>query len=149
MSKGFFKQEYWNQLPFPSPGDLPDPGNEPTSLKSPALAGRFFTTNSTWEAQPLSGDPVYEQSLSLLQGTGLPKKALVSEDWFKQALTNHFQNCLRPPGSCKTHFQHKRDPFCSHFCAFRICLPLHIKFTFENRARGETSSFPFTLRYCH
>ena len=35
----------------PSLGDLPDPGIEPTSLKSPALAGRLFTTSSTWETQ--------------------------------------------------------------------------------------------------
>ena len=34
----------WNGLPFPSPGGLPDPGIEPASLMSPALAGRFFTT---------------------------------------------------------------------------------------------------------
>ena len=32
------------ELPFPSPGDLPDPGMEPTSLMFPALAGRFFTS---------------------------------------------------------------------------------------------------------
>ena len=38
---GFPRQEYWSRLPFPSPGDLPDPGIEPVS---PALAGRFFTT---------------------------------------------------------------------------------------------------------
>ena len=38
---GFPKQEYWSGLPFPSPGDLPDPG---IKHKSPALAGRFFTT---------------------------------------------------------------------------------------------------------
>ena len=41
LSMGFPKQEYWNELPFPSSGDLPDPGVEPTS---PVLAGRFFTT---------------------------------------------------------------------------------------------------------
>ena len=35
-------------LPFPSPGDLPNPGLEPTSLASPALAGGFFTTSTTW-----------------------------------------------------------------------------------------------------
>jgi len=34
---------------FPTPGDLPNPGIEPVSLASPALAGRFFTTNATWE----------------------------------------------------------------------------------------------------
>ena len=42
-SMGFSRQEYWSRLPFPSPGDLPHPGIEPTS---PALAGRFFTTAS-------------------------------------------------------------------------------------------------------
>ena len=40
----FSRQEYWSGLPFPSPGDLPDPRIEPTSLASPALAGRVFTT---------------------------------------------------------------------------------------------------------
>ena len=39
---GFSKQEYWRGLPFPPPGDLPDPGIKPTSLMSPALAGGFF-----------------------------------------------------------------------------------------------------------
>ena len=41
LSMRFPKQEYWKGLPFPSPGDLPDPGIEPVS---PALAGGFFTT---------------------------------------------------------------------------------------------------------
>ena len=49
-SMGFSRQEYWNGLPCPPPGDLPDPGIEPMSLISPALAGRFFTTSTTWEA---------------------------------------------------------------------------------------------------
>ena len=38
---GFFRQEYWSGLPFPPPGDLPDPGIE---LVSPALADGFVTT---------------------------------------------------------------------------------------------------------
>ena len=41
LSMEFLRQEYWSGLLFPSPGDLPDPGTEPTS---PALAGGFFTT---------------------------------------------------------------------------------------------------------
>ena len=49
----FSSQEYWSELPFPTPGDLPDSGTEPVSLASPALAGGFLTTNATWEA-PLS-----------------------------------------------------------------------------------------------
>ena len=32
-----FRQEYWSGLPFPTPGDLPDPGIKPVSLESPAL----------------------------------------------------------------------------------------------------------------
>ena len=46
LSMGFFQQEYWNGLPFPSPGDLSDPGIEPLSPVSPALAGRFFPSES-------------------------------------------------------------------------------------------------------
>ena len=37
LSMGFPRQEYWNELSFPSPGDLPNPGIEPQSLASPAL----------------------------------------------------------------------------------------------------------------
>ena len=44
LSMGFPRQEYWSGLPFPAPGDLPNPGIEPVSLVSPALAGRFFIT---------------------------------------------------------------------------------------------------------
>ena len=42
LAMGFSKQEYWRGLSFPPPGDLPDPGIEPTSLVSLALAGGFF-----------------------------------------------------------------------------------------------------------
>ena len=41
---GVLRQEYWRGLPCPSPGYLPHPGSEPTSLVSPALEGGFFTT---------------------------------------------------------------------------------------------------------
>ena len=44
LSMGFPRQEYWSGLPFPPPGDLPNPRLEPESLVSPALAGGFFTT---------------------------------------------------------------------------------------------------------
>ena len=40
LSLEFPRQEYWSGLPFPPPGDLPNPGVEPASS---ALAGRFFT----------------------------------------------------------------------------------------------------------
>ena len=47
---GFSRQEYWSGWPRPPPGDLPDPGIEPESLMSPALAGGLFTTGAIWEA---------------------------------------------------------------------------------------------------
>ena len=51
LSMGFSRQEYWSGLSWPSPGDLPDPGNDPGHLFSPSLAGWFFSTSATWEAQ--------------------------------------------------------------------------------------------------
>ena len=50
LSMEFYRQEYWNGLPFPPPGNLPDPGIKPTSPASPVFSGRFFTTEP-WEAQ--------------------------------------------------------------------------------------------------
>ena len=51
LSMGFSQQEYWSGLPFLPPGDLANPGTEPTSVMFPALAGQFFTTSATWDAQ--------------------------------------------------------------------------------------------------
>ena len=59
LSMEFSRQEYWSGLPFPTSGDLPDLGMEPTSLVSPALAGRFFTT------EPL-GKPLHIIKFTLL-----------------------------------------------------------------------------------
>ena len=56
LSMGFFRQEYWSGLSFPSPGRLPDPGIEP---RSPALAGRFFTTSAIWEAPSFPYSPLF------------------------------------------------------------------------------------------
>ena len=49
---GFLRQEYWSGLPFPSPGDLSDPGIEP---ESPALADGFFTTEPLRKPYSLEG----------------------------------------------------------------------------------------------
>ena len=46
---------YWSGLPFPPPGDLSHSRTEPLSLAPPALAGRFFTTESRGE--PFKGQP--------------------------------------------------------------------------------------------
>ena len=47
LSTEFSRQEYWSGLPFPSPGDLPNPGIKPGSLMSPALAAGFLITSIT------------------------------------------------------------------------------------------------------
>ena len=52
----FSRQEYWNGLPFPSPGDLPNPGTEPACPAGPELAGGFITTE-------LPGKPVLSADL--------------------------------------------------------------------------------------
>ena len=59
------RQEYWSGVLFPTPEDLPDPGIKPASPASPALAGGFFTTSTTWEA--ISFEPTYY---------GYPEKAM-------------------------------------------------------------------------
>ena len=62
---GISQAEYWSGLPCPPPGDLPDPGIEPVS---PALAGRFFTTEPCGKPIPLRYQPPKdEDSLDLLR----------------------------------------------------------------------------------
>ena len=56
---GFSRQEFWSWLPCPPPGDLPNPGIEPESLLSPALAGGFCITSPTWEAASHYNDITY------------------------------------------------------------------------------------------
>ena len=50
LSMIFSRQEYWSGLPFPSPGNLPNPRTKPTSLMSSALIGRFLTMSPSWGA---------------------------------------------------------------------------------------------------
>ena len=49
LSIGFPRQEYWSGLLYPPSGDLPDPGSEPASPMSPALAAGLFTASATWD----------------------------------------------------------------------------------------------------
>ena len=55
LSMGFPRQEFWSGLPFPTPGDLLDPGIKPASLTSLALAGGFFPTSTIWEVPLVHG----------------------------------------------------------------------------------------------
>ena len=71
LSMGFSRQEYWSGLPCCPPGDLSNPGIEPTSLMSPALAGGFFTTSTPWDKKGLS--QICKISLNYLKGASQPQ----------------------------------------------------------------------------
>ena len=71
LSMGLFRQEYWSGWACRPPGGLPDPGIEPTSPVTPALAGRFFTT-------VLPGMP-YQGFLRLLESVGREGAVTYSE----------------------------------------------------------------------
>ena len=68
LSMGSSRQEYWSGLPFPTPGDLPDPGTEPTSLKSLALTGGSFTTEPAGKPD-VTKKETFDQS-NILQNEG-------------------------------------------------------------------------------
>ena len=65
VSIGLSRQEHWSGLPFP-PGDLPNPRMEPTSSESPALAGRFFTTEPPGKPKGHKVQVKVAQSCSIL-----------------------------------------------------------------------------------
>ena len=93
LSIGFSRQEYWSGLPWPPPGDLPHPGIKYTSPFSPALADRFFTTSTTWEAP------------------GLPEKQHLFTASLKHAPSTLVLSC---PTQCQiqswTHHEHQMVP---------------------------------------
>ena len=119
LSTGFSRQEYWSGLPCHSPGDLPNPGIEPTSLMSPALAGRFFTTSATGKCTHLHTH------------THTHTHTHIYIYKYTHTCTNiyiytcvHAQSCLihcnsmdhSPPGSCvQGFFPGKNTRVCCHF----------------------------------
>ena len=64
-----FRQEYWSRWPLPTPGNLPNPEIDFTSLAFPALASGFFTTSITWEA-PQKGAEDLNKHLSKKERDG-------------------------------------------------------------------------------
>ena len=81
LSIGFSRQEYWNGLLFPPPGDLPNPGIEPVSVASLALAGGFFTP-----VPP--GKPLYKPSLNACHVAGVVLELSNKEkSWFLSTWT--------------------------------------------------------------
>ena len=78
---GIFQQEYWGSLPFPSLGDLPDPGIEPMSLVVSCIAGRFFTTAPPTDLQRITQNNDY-----------LIYELFKSQLWSKRQLIHGFDN---------------------------------------------------------
>ena len=83
LSMWFPRQQNWSGSPCPPPVDSPNPGMEPMSLTSTAMAGRFFTARTTWEAQMkrcCGPSPSWEQHVTPgldLRGTDWPTRAEV------------------------------------------------------------------------
>ena len=105
LSMGLSRQQYRSGLPCPPPGDLPNPGIEPTALTSPVLAGEFFTTSATWEATKDRTKREAEPSNSCQppageQGPGHRKQGLSVKreaGWPSQ----HLRPCFRSPSECR------------------------------------------------
>ena len=106
LSTGFSRQEYWSGLPCPSPGDLPDPGIEPTSLTSSALAVRPFTTSTTWEALVIA----YEYILLQIRSDQ------ISHSVVSDSLRPHESQHARPPWPSPTPRVHSDSCPSSQWC---------------------------------
>ena len=99
LSMGFTRQEYWSGLPCPPPGNLPDPGIEPTSFMSPALAGGLFTASATWEA--------HIKTKQVLIVFPVPLYSLLSS----------------PLAFCRLHYQCRRASlFCTFVSREHLCI---------------------------
>ena len=81
LSMGISRQEYRSGLPCPPPRDLPHPGIEPMSLTSPALAGGFFTTFTTWEAPWTKNAPACKSKNDIAAIKPSASTALYAEHW--------------------------------------------------------------------
>ena len=88
LSMGLSRQEYWIRLPFPSPGDLPNPGIEPASPVPHALAGGVFTTEPFGKPHSLFNDLLSLTSFLLCHGM-----------WFSQSFLNYLSSGIR--GVCE------------------------------------------------
>ena len=133
----FPRQEYWSGLPFPPPGDLPNPGIEPMSLMSPALAGEFFTkgnNNEYYSIFAISAKRFYSFFLSLF--LCLSEHVSVDEGF-------------APMFEC--HPLHLSCPCLSFlvvclFLLFSLGFPL---FTYQHSTSPTSSFFQVALSYTH
>ena len=115
----FPRQEYYSGLPFPSPGDLPNPGNEPEFLEPPALAGGFFTT-------PPPGKPkmswVTFKSHSLRTFLVLSDRNVYTLPVVPMVLDTWPLSCCLTCLSVSLYSEHTKDK-CS-LCSIHVWIPL-------------------------
>ena len=105
LSRGFSRQEYWNELPFPPPEDLPDPGIEPLSLASPALAAAAKSLQSCPNlCDPIDGSPPGSSIPGILQARTL-EWVLGTEPYISIQIT---PPCLQGISQSSTHLWGKR-----------------------------------------
>ena len=83
LSMELSRQEYWSGLPFPMPEDLPDTGLEPASPVSPALAGKFFTHSSTWDAPSFIIISLKKFMMQFLQEPSKQRQCLSRGAWLE------------------------------------------------------------------
>ena len=97
LSMGISRQEYWSGQPCPPPGDLPDPGIEPLSLRSPALVGKFPGSSAIWEAQYTHVVIVLKICISLFQRK--KKKKNLIQNMISGHLPDKVLKCIVPNSS--------------------------------------------------
>ena len=100
---GTLREWILSGLPRLPPGDPPDPRTEPVSHMSPALAGGFFTTSTTWEAQSGGGNSVFWKAAQVNLRSS---QARISG----QASLSHYKTVKRPSRSGLRAYEH--PPFC-------------------------------------
>ena len=88
FAHGFSRQEYWSGLPFLPRGDLPNPGIEPASPESPALAGRFFATETPGGIYFISYKNSAHEGKYLVDSTVTPGVRFLYEDLLTQCPTD-------------------------------------------------------------
>ena len=104
LSMGFSRQEYWSELPWPPPGDLPEPGIELRSLVS-SLAGGFFTISATWKPNDMEWDlPKTDSCVCVDVSTHLPIQGFGKFNvkslpprlgaWWEGALESYHRNTI-------------------------------------------------------
>ena len=142
---GFLRQEYWSGVPFPTPGNLPNPGFKPMSFLSLALAGKFFISGSpvihvqdqyrclkTLHLGKTSGSQVTQKSRKSQQVSGLGKKVVGQiSKWASQngciicllsLLRNQGEKQMREVGEEVGIYPGRSTPLCSkcrHEC--QVC----------------------------